>query len=58
MSPGAVPAAPLNDGVVSFVKGAGAVSDTAGPFVLTVKVDGGVLLPVLPASSDCSAWAV
>ena len=56
-SPGPVPAAPPKLGVGLFVGVVTAARDTAGDFVLIVNVVG-VLTPVLPASSDCSACSV
>ena len=59
VSPVAVPASPLKVGVVSCVlrPSAGAVSDTNGPVVSTVK-EWASLKPVLAPLSSCSARAV
>jgi hypothetical protein len=58
-SPGAVPAVPLNVGVLFDVEVplAGAVSVTNGAVPVTVNVFA-ELRPTLPAASVCSACAV
>ena len=58
-SPLRTPAVPLNAGVWSLVNPDVPIADsvTTGAVTSTLKVEV-ALVPVLPAESDCSAWAV
>src|SRR5271156_5111113 len=57
ISPDATPAFPVKVGFGLFVGEAMGISVTAGGVISIVKIDV-ALLPILPASSTCSACAV